>query len=223
LHHYSSKLGAFRYWMVIASPLLLFLAQFVSLFIGLFDPIISADPVSSAFWLMLIFTLSKPVGGILFAMGFFSIAMSFRQNVVLRNYLIISAFGFVQLFVSNQASVLIVTPYPPFGVPTVSLVGFASYMILLGIYSSAISISEDVKLRQFVRKTAADQSKLLDSIGTAAMTEDIQKKVVKIRRVLSNEITEITGSESLPSEDDLKSYVEEVVNEISKKTEHNRS
>jgi hypothetical protein len=221
LHHYSLKLGSIRYWLVIVSPLVLFLAQFIGYFSGLFVPLLSSDPVTRALWLSLIFTWSKPIGGILFAIGFFSIARNFRQNVALRNYLIISALGFAFLFVSNQASMLIVTPYPPFGVPSVSFTGFASFMILLGIYSSAISISEDVKLRKLIRTTALDQAKLLDSLGTATLTENIQNKVVKIRKDVSDQMQEIAGLESMPSEEDLKQYVEEVVNEISKSRERN--
>ena len=38
-------------------------------------------------------------------------------------------------------------------------------MLLVGIYSSAISVSHDIKLRQSIRKLAVKESKLLDSIG----------------------------------------------------------
>jgi hypothetical protein len=162
----------------------------------------------------LVFTLSKPIGGILFGIAFFTLARNFRQNTALRNYLIISALGFVLLFVSNQASVLVVTPFPAFGAPTVAFMALASYFILLGIYSSAISISEDAKLRRMLRRTAVDESKLLDSVGTAYMKDEIQRKALKMRKANSDKMIEVTGLDTVPSESDMKQYIEEVIKEM---------
>jgi hypothetical protein len=65
--------------------------------------------------------------------------------------------------------VLVSSPYPPFGLPTISFIGLASYLVLAGIYSSAISAAEDSKLRQSIRNFALKETKLLDSIGMAQM------------------------------------------------------
>jgi hypothetical protein len=214
LYHYASKFGRLRFWVIIASPLILFLGQFASYFGAMLDPLLSLDPVSYVMFVTLVFTLSKPIGGILFGIAFFTIARNFRQNAALRNYLIISALGFVLLYVSNQGSVLLVTPFPAFGAPTVGFMGLASYLILLGIYSSAIAISEDTKLRRMLRRTALDESKLLDSVGTAHMKDEIQRKVLKIRKANSDKIIEVTGLDAVPSESDLTQYIEEVIKEM---------
>ena len=66
----------------------------------------------------------------------------------------IYAYGLVIVFVSNQAVVLVSGPYPPFGLATSFFMGLSSYLLLIGIYSSAISVAEDSKLRQTIRKTA---------------------------------------------------------------------
>ena len=214
LHHYASKLGRLRFWGIVASPLILFLGQFASYFGAVLDPLLSLDPVSYTMFVTLVFTLSKPIGGILFGIAFFTIARNFRQNTALRNYLIISALGFVLLYVSNQASVLVVTPFPAFGAPTAAFMALASYFILLGIYSSAILISEDAKLRRMLRRTALDESKLLDTVGTAYMKDEIQRKVLKIRKANSDKIIEVTGLDIVPSESDMKQYIEEVIKEM---------
>jgi hypothetical protein len=214
LHHYASKFGRLRFWAIISSPLILFLGQFASYFGALLDPLLSLDPVSYTLFVTLVFTLSKPIGGILFGIAFYMLARNFRQNPALRNYLIISALGFVLLYVSNQASVLVVTPFPAFGAPTVAFMALASYFIFLGIYSSAIAISEDAKLRRMLRRTALDESKLLDSVGTAYMKDEIQRKVLKIRKVNSDKIIEVTGLDAVPSESDLTQYIEEVIKEM---------
>ena len=90
----------------------------------------------------------------------------------------------------------------------------ASYLILLGIYSSAISISEDAKLRHMLRRTALDESKLLDSVGTAYMKDEIQRKVLKIRKANLDKMIEVTGLDTVPSESDMKEYIEEVIKEM---------
>ena len=219
LHHYASKFGRLRFWAFIASPLILFLGQFASYFGAILDPLLSLDPVSYTMFITLLFTLSKPIGGILFGIAFFTIARNFRQNAILRNYLIISALGFVLLYVSNQASVLLVTPFPAFGAPTVAFMALASYLILLGIYSSAISISEDAKLRRMLRRTALDESKLLDSVGTAYLKDEIRRKVQKISKANSDKMIEVPGLDTVPSESDMKQYIEEVMKEMQRNKE----
>lgn len=214
LHHRATKLGRIRYWLIMSSPLALFLSQFIGVYIHLFDPLFGPSPVSVAFWTTLIFTISKPVGGILFGLAFFVISRSLREDVALRRFLVISACGFVLFFSANQASVLLVAPFPPFGIISVSLVGLASSLIFSGIYSVAIFVSEDAKLRQSIRRASLDQSGLLDNVGTAQLKEQIQKKVIKIMKDNSEQMKERTEAESMPSEKDVEEYVEEVIKEI---------
>ena len=41
-------------------------------------------------------------------------------------------------------------PCPPFVLVTVSFFGLASYLLLIGIYSSAVSVAEDSNLRRSI-------------------------------------------------------------------------
>jgi hypothetical protein len=214
LHHRAMKLGRIRYWLIISSPLVLFLSQFVGMYIRLFDPLFGSNPAAVAFWTTIVFTISKPVGGILFGLAFLVIARSFREDVPPRKHLIITACGLILLFTANQASVLLVAPFPPFGIISVALVGLASSLIFSGIYSVAIFLSEDAKLRQLIRRAGWDESGLLDVVGMAQMKEQIQKRVVKIMKDNSDNIKKMAGAESMPSENDVKEYIDEVVKEI---------
>jgi len=67
-------------------------------------------------------------------------------------------------------------PYPPFGLARVSFIGLASFLVMIGIYSSAISVSQDTKLRESIRRSAVSESKLLHNIGTAQMEQELQKR-----------------------------------------------
>jgi hypothetical protein len=85
--------------------------------------------------------------------------------------------------------------------------------MFVGLYCSALSLSEDIRLRQSTRKSTVEQSKLLDSIGTAHMEKGYTKKVLKIVKDQSYKLEEQTGIESSLTEDDMKEYLE-VLNEI---------
>ena len=107
----------------------------------------------------------------------------------------IYAYGLVIVFVSNQAVVLVSGPYPPFGLATSFFMGLSSYLLLIGIYSSAISVAEDSKLRQTFRKTAIKEAKFLGSIGMAQMEDELQRRVIKIVKEQHDVLTHQTGIE----------------------------
>jgi hypothetical protein len=164
-----------------------------------------------------VFSVSKPVGGILFGIAFWSISRSIRRSAI-RDYMIISAYGIMLLFTSNQAIVLITAPYPPFGLATISFMVLASYLISTGVYSSAISIAQDVKLRQSLRISVEEQqSNLLDNIGSSQMEQEVRKKVVKVMKDLSYQTEEKTGIQTSLEEQDIKEYLNKVIEEVKEK------
>lgn len=222
LYQNSGKFGKLKYWLIITSPLILFFSQFITLLIPLLDPLFRTDPVATAFWATMIFTLSKPAGGVLFGIAFLVITRSFKSNS-LRNYILLSVSGFILLYVSDQASVLLVTPFPPFGVTSVSFVGLASYLVFLGIYSSAIILSEDTQLRRLVRREAQSHPGLLDSMGTAHLTETLQRRVTGIVKKNSEKLAQATGLEDTSSEEERKGYIEDVMEEVRRMKKKARS
>jgi hypothetical protein len=88
------------------------------------------------------------------------------------------------LFSSNQVSGLTLVPYPPFGLVTVSFLGLASFLVFVGIYSSAISVAQDSTLRKSIRGFAIEETRLLDSIDTAQMEREIEKKVIGLTKLI---------------------------------------
>jgi hypothetical protein len=221
LRHHSRKLGKTKYWVIVIIPLVYFLSQFTPLFLNnISAPLMTSDPIFAGILLTLIFAVSKPAGGILFGIAFWAVAKAVRESSVVRDYMIMSALGVVVLFVSGQGSVISAT-YPPFGLVTVSFVGLSSYMMVIGLYSSAVSVSEDAKLRQTIRKKAIEESKLLDSIGTAQMGQEIERKVMEIERKVmeiakqdSGNLEIETGVKPSLNEYEMKKYLEEVLQEV---------
>jgi hypothetical protein len=106
--------------------------------------------------------------------------LSFNHKVIssasyIREYILITGFGFMLFFSAALATVL-QTAYLPFGLSSVSLVSLSAYPILLGPFNSALSITHDVKLRQLIRHSVVRDSNFLSSIGNAQMMNELERK-----------------------------------------------
>ncbi|MGH9975794.1 MAG: hypothetical protein ACRD8Z_08170, partial [Nitrososphaeraceae archaeon] len=180
LHTYSKKLGKIKFWAIITIPI----ASFLSIFVLVTPFVMSlshnsgdADTIFKVTVDALGYTLPATVSSILFGLPFFMIAKRLNHSSILKDYMIIAGSGFALFALATSGSVMLAS-YPPLGLASVSFVGISCYLILIGIYYSTISMSEDVKLRQAIRKSAASESKLLVSIGSDQMKQKIEKKVI---------------------------------------------
>lgn len=212
LHHYSTKIGKTKYWIIVSIPLVYFLSQFQTVLIALFTPLRLSDPILFGVTYTLAFGASKPVGGILFGVAFWIVSKGLSHRQV-KDYMIISGYGLLLLFTANQHQVLQLNPYPPFGLPTISYIGLASYLVLVGVYSSALSVANDAELRRSIRKSVEENTDLLGNIGEAQFEDQLQKTVIKKTRDLSEKIVEETGIASSLEERDIHDYVIMAINE----------
>jgi hypothetical protein len=213
LKHYSNKIGKVKYWVLVSIPLAYFLTQFQTILLYLFTPIRLTDPILFGITYTLVFSASKPIGGILFGISFWLVSRGLRHRQV-KEYMIISGYGLLLLFTANQHQVLQQNPYPPFGLPTICYVGLASYLILIGVYSSALSVAEDKKLRQIIRTSVLKEVSLLDSMGTAVMEDRIRQKVAKIAKEQELVLKQQTGIESSLDNTEIRQYVDAVLLEV---------
>jgi hypothetical protein len=219
LHSYSRRLGRAKYWILVSIPLVYFLSQFQFVFVDLFTSFRVSQPILFGIVYTLFFDATIPVGGALSGVAFWSVARNTGRNIV-RRYMMISAYGMMLLFSSSQDTGLVLTPYPPFGLVTVSFFGLSSFLVFIGIYSSAVSVSEDSELRKSIRRYAIQESRLLDSIGMAQMERQIEKNVLAFTKRNQYTMMEETGIQSSLSETDVKEYLEQVMKEVRKQKTH---
>jgi MFS family permease len=213
LRHYSRKLGLTKYWIIVSIPLAYFLSQFQPLFLYSFADLRLSNPVLFGIIYNLIFSISKPAGGVLFGIAFWSVAKSLTSKTV-KSYMMISAYGIMLLFTVNQPTGLTLVPYPPFGLTSICFMVLASYLVSLGVYSSATSVYEGSRLRQTIRKIALRESQFLDAIGTAQMEQELQTRVIAIYAKTKNSMIKETGISSSVDENDVKSYLQEILEEV---------
>jgi hypothetical protein len=217
LREYSKRIGKIAYWALVGIPLVYFLSQFPALFFNLFDSLIISNPTFFGIVLTLVFSLSKIAGGILFGIAFWTIAKHLPDNTVVKSYMVIAAYGLILFYISNQAGSSLFQlggVYPPFGLPTIAVIGFSSYLILVGIYSSAVSVAQDSRLRRAIRKSVQQQSSLLDKIGTAQMQQEIENRVLSTIKSQAENLRSETGIETSLDENEIREYMNEVIAKI---------
>jgi hypothetical protein len=215
LNHYSKIFGRTKYWIILSIPM-------ASLLAGTTSWLIFLPSLNSIFDQQVIFYTMMAFGGLLvegFLLSFAFIIVSkniqIRIHSKLKDYLRISATGVAILFVSFFANPS-AGSYLPFGVLSASFLAFGVYLFFSGIYASAISISSDARLRQTIRQSLLDQSKLLDNIGMADINRELEKQTEDMIKKHYETMKKETGIESSISDVEAKNYLEEVVAEIQK-------
>jgi hypothetical protein len=204
LYHYSQKMGRTKYWMLISLPLVYFAGTYLDDY-NLFEP---NTEMGELYW-DLYTSLNSTAGGILFYIGFVVAARHFHGNMAVRDYLVMCGFGFLLFFSAGQ-STLAFTLFPPFGLATISLYGLSTFMILLALYSCAISVSEDIELRKSIKKSTLRESKFLDSMGTAHMERDLTRRIVlKVREEQKKRIQKSAGIKPSLTDEDIINIIEE--------------
>ena len=211
LHHYFdrlTRLGKIKVWVLMTAPLIYFLSSFA----GVFD-LYSPETDAEFFWFYIYTSLNSAAAGILFGLSFRVVAKSIRPQSSAREYIILAAFGFALLFISSL-SVITPAAYPPVGLAGVSTMGLSAYLIFIGIYSSGISISEDLNIQRSIKKNATEEARLLVSIGSAQMRQKLEKKVLQDANQEVEEMMKSTGIQPSLTETEMRRYLNTVLKEI---------
>ena len=109
-----------------------------------------------------------------------------------------------------------------FSIPRTAFFGLAAFLFLIGVYSSAISVSQDRNIRKYI-ENYAKQLTFLGGIGSSEMEKEIQKIVKNVMTEVeakAQTLENTTGIESSLQEQDIKEYIKIAIQEArSKHTE----
>lgn len=209
LHSYSQKLGRIRYWAIALLPLLYFLFQYEPFVTNSLAIYRLQDPIIYNSVYVIVTNASNPIGGVIFGTGFILISRRIESKAV-QEYLLLCAMGFMLLFASNNFDILTTPDYPPYGILSLSALPISSFLIFIGIYSVAISISKDTSLRRNIASYIQGNAQFLRSLGNSEMEQSIKGKVFKITKRMSNQLPEFTQIESSLDEADIQKYINEI-------------
>ena len=175
LKQYRYKFGKAKFFTLLMYTIHLFSVSFSKLFWKYL--FIFSNHFSSAFGIIyvLIFSATKQVGALLFSLAFWTASTLVVKDRV-RKSLLISAIGMAVLFGSIDITVLQYRLYPPFGLVTQAFMPIGSYMLLVGIFTSATGVSRDAKLRKEFYKSAESRLDLLKIIGVTQMENQLLKE-----------------------------------------------
>jgi hypothetical protein len=214
---YRNKLiNIFMYWIILSLPLIYFLlsAFYHLILTGVLINYLTVDPITVSIILTAVLSLSKPIGGLTFGIVFWKISRTLSYERKIQTYMIISGWGILLIFATNQGISQSLGPYPPFGLYTNTVLILATYLTLLGIYNAATLVSLNIDLRKSIHKHALD-SKLLDLIGRAEMDTELQKTVNKI--IQDKDILKLEAKAKLDlDEEELKKHLDFVIREVKK-------
>ncbi len=189
LNQYSIRWKKRIHWLIICVPMLYFLIQFTPLFLEQILNFMKLSPIAYGLFYTLFVSYSQPVGGLIFGGAFWTLSRNLSKQGIKFEFPKIAGYGFILLFITNQLILVSPANYPPFGVITISILPFACFMLFLGIYSSALSISFDIRLKSDIKKLVHKKFNLLLSISSSEGILLMEKGIEDIYLQVSDEST----------------------------------
>ncbi len=209
LYQNLKRIGRLKFWTMMIISLIYYPLSYPLFVLGYFNPLGNENAMLN----ILIFSFGGIIAGILFGISFLSIARTLKTNSIVRNQLMLTAYGFLLFYLAGSAYAS-QAAYPPYGLISVSLIGLSCYLIYSGLYASAQIVSQDLTLLKSIKKSVAEQADFLGSIGTAQRNKELESRVLKIAKNLEEEIEEKSGVETSLTENEVVDYVQYVINEI---------
>lgn len=208
LLHYRKRIGLVKFWVIISLPLIYYLGSIVEV-VGIYEP--QSDTEFYFFYLYI--SLYSIAGGLMFGITFIAIARKI-DNPRIKGYMTLTAFGFILLYISSPMT-LVATSYPPFGIASLSFSGLACYLLLIGLYSTAVTLSQHAQLRKSIRSSINEQhSKLMDGIGMSELQREIDKRVTPLVQRHAEQMNMETALDFTISDEEVKQYMNEILRDL---------
>lgn len=214
LGQYRYKMGKIKYFTLMVIPLVYYIFPFQNYFGDTFFTLLQSYPVLISLVYILIFSATRQVGALLFSLAFWTTSTLVYEDRI-RKSLLICSIGIAILFGSIDRSPLQFHTYPPYGLVTEAFIPLGTYLLFVGIFTSATQISRDSELRKEFYRNASSQLSLLKSIGVSQMEKELEEKY----KIMGRKISQLPGiKEGFPSEDyseeNVKEILQEVLNEL---------
>jgi hypothetical protein len=211
------RIGKIKFGALVIFPVVYFLAYYIFLYPTIYPDSPITQAIDENFMTsLLLYNGSIITTGILFGLGFLSVARFISRGNDVRDYMSITGYGFM-IFGTAAVTTVLQAAYPPYGLANISLVGLAAFLILAGLQHSAISVAHDLRLRRFIKNSTLKESKLLDGMGSAQMTQELQKKIVGITKENAQVMEQESGTRPSLTDEDMVNYVVRVIDEVHRK------
>lgn len=212
LRHNFYRIGKVKFWVLVSTPMAFYTGFYLFSFQLLQLPTsVGSNYLSS----LLVVDFSSLIAFILIGAGFRTVAKALSHTPLIRDYMMINAYGFI-LFLTTTNATVSAAGYPPFGLANILLYAPFSFLILTGLYRSAVCVSEDLELRKSIKTLAKKESKLLDITASAEVQREIQNKVMTTIKSNAESLEKQTGVESSLTDAEIQNHLEVVTKELRK-------
>lgn len=209
------RIGKVKFWVLMSTPLIASSVVFLSYYQPLAGGVIGEDPTMSLVVPLLLVMFSNVAALIMIGATFASVARALSYIPIIRDYMMITGYGFVLFFIATSTTIA-GAGYPPFGLINILLVGPFSFLVLNGLYRSAVCVAEDTKLRQSIKVLAKRESRLLDVSASAEVQKEIKNKVMATVRANAKSLEEESGIEPSLTDAEIQEQLELITSELKK-------
>jgi len=213
LHYHIRKIGRIRFFALITLPLVLFFFVFIYHYDELYSLSENTNFDENVIFMLQIFIVMFSISlcGVLYGIGFKSVANLLKISHNVERYLKMASFGIILLFISANATI-VGASLPPYGIPSIAFLPFASILFYIGIYYSIIAISNDIKVRKYIKSSAYKELEIMGDLAQSQMMDTMKQKVLNMTKKYSDELHQSNNSETTESDEDLKNYLDEAIN-----------
>jgi hypothetical protein len=203
INKYKETIGKRKYYAIIVMSIVLFIPTPIGYYLSISEIGNIIDPV-------LFFTLTSfnsTIGAVLFFATFWVFSKNIKHDE-LSKYLLLTGIGFFLYFVSDQATIE-QHAFPPYGLISITMLGYSAFLIYEGLSSSAVLLSKDDQLRKFIYSQL--QEKFLYNISLGELYGNSEKVVAD--KVLRKNVDLMTPAPS-PQEFDVNKVMSDIISSI---------
>ncbi|WP_458743575.1 hypothetical protein [Candidatus Nitrosocosmicus sp. T] len=217
LHYQIKKIGRTRFFILTSIPLILFFFVFIYHYDEIYSLAENMNFDESIVFMFQIFMLilSTTLCGILYGLGFKSVANLLKISPKVEGHLKMASYGIILFFICANATI-VGAGFPPFGIPSIIFLPFASLLFYVGTYYSIIAISNDIRVRKYIKNSAYKELEIMGDLAQSQMIDNMKEKVLAMTKRYSDEIHQGSESESMETEEDLRSYMDEAISIFNK-------
>lgn len=214
-NHYASK-SKIKYWAIVSIPLVYFASQYLISFLEHLELLsqlgVENNPVFSYIYNFFLNTV-RTAGGITFGFAFFLLSKTII-HAQLKKSIILTGIALVLIFGANASSVIIMTPYPPWGLLSSTFLITGSYALIIGLDSAALYIATDSSLRRIIEKSPQKDHDILRSLGTAKTQDIVVDRIDNISKEVYKEIQSDNLLKASSEPTNVQEYIDQVLGEM---------
>ena len=103
------------------------------------------------------------------------VANLLKMSPNIERYLKMASYGIILFFITANATI-VGASFPPFGIPSIIFLPFASLLFYVGIYYSIIAISNDIRVRKYIKNSAYNELEIMGNLAQSQMIDNMKEK-----------------------------------------------